>query len=404
MLISQAKPAPQYVKIPAAALEALFNTPLRENRIIGKGHTETLLRMARYLWGDVVLDGSRADFAAALGLDPQTFEKHCPELARAGCWHYLQPQHGYYRFLGFVQTDEEAAALREAWSEALAWAAEQGRLHGKHISAPLLTARVEELVDASKLTFPVVVSSLSSSLENSLSGEKKQQEKKVVASKLTQCTADESILTLSSADESKLTRSLPPEKNVLAVIELSDELLDFLDQLAWIGDLTPVQRAWAESEERVLGWARYCLSEQRTGKVRNPGSLFRQAITGVTWPPQDFLSPPEIPLASEHPELAAWFFHQDEAEIVPGYARHQEAHELWKKVLNELELQMMQATYNTWLRDTRGIGYEEAGSTLVVEVKNSLGIEWLTNRLLPIINRTLTRITGEAVPIQFINL
>lgn len=67
---------------------------------------------------------------------------------------------------------------------------------------------------------------------------------------------------------------------------------------------------------------------------------------------------------------------------------------LWQAALGELELQMTRATFDTWLRDTHCIGMEN-GDTLVIGVKNGYAVEWLEQRLNPVIQRTLHRLSKE---------
>jgi len=74
---------------------------------------------------------------------------------------------------------------------------------------------------------------------------------------------------------------------------------------------------------------------------------------------------------------------------------------LWQATLGELELKMARATFDTWLRDTHSIGLENE-DTLVVGVKNGYAVEWLENRLYPVIKRTLTRLTGQDVEARFV--
>jgi chromosomal replication initiator protein len=74
---------------------------------------------------------------------------------------------------------------------------------------------------------------------------------------------------------------------------------------------------------------------------------------------------------------------------------------LWQATLGELELKMARATFDTWLRDTHSIGLENE-STLVVGVKNGYAVEWLENRLYPVIRRTLTRLTDQEVEARFV--
>ncbi len=74
---------------------------------------------------------------------------------------------------------------------------------------------------------------------------------------------------------------------------------------------------------------------------------------------------------------------------------------LWQASLGELELKMTRATFDTWLRDSHCIGIENEG-TLVVGVKNGYAVEWLENRLYPVIKRTLSRLTGNEVEARFV--
>jgi len=75
--------------------------------------------------------------------------------------------------------------------------------------------------------------------------------------------------------------------------------------------------------------------------------------------------------------------------------------QLWTTALGELELQMTRATFDTWLRDTQCIGRDE-DNTLVITVKNGYAVEWLENRLYPVIERTLQRVTGNGTLARFV--
>lgn len=71
----------------------------------------------------------------------------------------------------------------------------------------------------------------------------------------------------------------------------------------------------------------------------------------------------------------------------------------WKATLGELELQMTRATFNTWLKGTHLLNY--ADNTYVIGVRNAYAKDWLENRLLDTILRTLAAIVREQVNIQF---
>jgi len=61
---------------------------------------------------------------------------------------------------------------------------------------------------------------------------------------------------------------------------------------------------------------------------------------------------------------------------------------------------MTKPTFDTWLKNTRAISYEDG--TLIVGAHNAYAKDWLENRLLPIIKRTLARIVGRTVEARFV--
>ncbi len=115
MHILNARPAPRHILIPAAALDALLSAEW-----IGKGHLATVLKMSRYLWGDVSLEGSLTEFAQVLGIPLRTLQRHVPEVGQTGCWHYTRPHRGYIVILGFAQSREEVEEIRRALAPKMA--------------------------------------------------------------------------------------------------------------------------------------------------------------------------------------------------------------------------------------------------------------------------------------------
>ncbi|NLE44784.1 MAG: chromosomal replication initiator protein DnaA [Chloroflexi bacterium] len=73
---------------------------------------------------------------------------------------------------------------------------------------------------------------------------------------------------------------------------------------------------------------------------------------------------------------------------------------IWSAALGELQMQMTQATYDTWLRDSRLMKYED--NTFVVAVRNGYAKDWLEHRLQSPIKRTLARLSGQPVDIKFV--
>jgi hypothetical protein len=73
---------------------------------------------------------------------------------------------------------------------------------------------------------------------------------------------------------------------------------------------------------------------------------------------------------------------------------------VWSACLGELQLQMTQATFDTWLRDARFLKYE--GESFTIGVKSSYAKDWLENRLLGTIQRTLSRLTEGSADVTFV--
>lgn len=73
--------------------------------------------------------------------------------------------------------------------------------------------------------------------------------------------------------------------------------------------------------------------------------------------------------------------------------------ELWQRTAGQLRYQLPSATWETWLRDTRGV--DLTGEDLVVEVGNRYAEEWLRIRLRPLIKRTLRAIAGRELGVAF---
>ncbi len=73
---------------------------------------------------------------------------------------------------------------------------------------------------------------------------------------------------------------------------------------------------------------------------------------------------------------------------------------MWSAALGELQLQMTQATFDTWLRDSKLLRYEDG--TFVIAVKNGYAKDWLEHRLSATIKRTLARLAERTVDVKFV--
>jgi len=77
----------------------------------------------------------------------------------------------------------------------------------------------------------------------------------------------------------------------------------------------------------------------------------------------------------------------------------QEARELWSASLQDLQFQLPQPIFDTWLRDSQVI--EASADSLLVQVRNDYAVDWLQNRLLRTVLRPLSRLAGREMHIRF---
>lgn len=73
---------------------------------------------------------------------------------------------------------------------------------------------------------------------------------------------------------------------------------------------------------------------------------------------------------------------------------------VWQAALGELQMQMTKATFDTWVKHTKALTYEDG--TFFIGVQNGYAKDWLENRLLGVIKRTLTSIVNRSVEVKFV--
>lgn len=84
----------------------------------------------------------------------------------------------------------------------------------------------------------------------------------------------------------------------------------------------------------------------------------------------------------------------------PAAGKHDfDTHTIWQMLLSELSLQMPSATYNTWVRDTWVIAYEDG--EFIIGLPNAYARDWLENRLRHKIKRVLSSLIHRSVQVQF---
>lgn len=74
------------------------------------------------------------------------------------------------------------------------------------------------------------------------------------------------------------------------------------------------------------------------------------------------------------------------------------AREVWRAVLGDLQLQLPRPTFETWLKPTNGVAYDD--HTFVVEAPNSFAVEWLERRMYHALQKTLQKVSGREFDLQ----
>lgn len=75
------------------------------------------------------------------------------------------------------------------------------------------------------------------------------------------------------------------------------------------------------------------------------------------------------------------------------------ADQIWQAALSELQLQMTKATFDTWVKNTHMVECDDG--TFVIGVQDAFAKDWLENRLLTTVKRTLVGIVGRPVEVRF---
>lgn len=135
-------------------------------------------------------------------------------------------------------------------------------------------------------------------------------------------------------------------------------------------------------------------------------------MSNYSFSPQPYNS-----LSTQQSDLSGTIYHQGQSPAeesrnlsqTPTEAAHlpipQTAHptvraaNVWQMALSELALQMPSATYETWVRDTSVIAYEDG--EFIVGTPNPYARDWLANRLHTGIKRILSKILQRSVQVTF---
>ncbi|MBN2117449.1 MAG: chromosomal replication initiator protein DnaA [Anaerolineales bacterium] len=76
------------------------------------------------------------------------------------------------------------------------------------------------------------------------------------------------------------------------------------------------------------------------------------------------------------------------------------AEQAWQSVLGQLQMEMPRASFDTWVRDTKPVSYQDG--TLTIGVSNAYARDWLESRLASTVSRLLVGIMNASVAVNFI--
>lgn len=77
-----------------------------------------------------------------------------------------------------------------------------------------------------------------------------------------------------------------------------------------------------------------------------------------------------------------------------------DAYQVWQATLGQLQLQLERPTFDTWVRDTRALSYEDG--VLVVGVHNAFAQSYLEGRMYGDIQRTASAVARRTVTLRFV--
>jgi chromosomal replication initiator protein len=76
------------------------------------------------------------------------------------------------------------------------------------------------------------------------------------------------------------------------------------------------------------------------------------------------------------------------------------AEQAWQAALGQLQMEMPKAAYDTWVKNTDLVAYEDG--VFIIGVGNSYARDWLESRLSSTVIRMLTGIMNRTVAVRFV--
>ncbi|HSH02048.1 MAG TPA: DnaA N-terminal domain-containing protein [Anaerolineae bacterium] len=194
-------------------------------------------------------------------------------------------------------------------------------------------------------------------------------------------------------------------ERITALSTADDELIN---RLTAIGFDHARQRLASLPRYELAAWLLWWewLPSDRQQWIKRPAGFIRSRLQKKLWP-DDLVElwsatasqpapscPPSQPAEPQVPSSALEPAPEPASPPEPQEAR------IWRHTLDELSLQMTQTTFNSWLADSKLV--QAAEGVYVILVRNEYACDWLTNRLKPMILRTLRVIAEAQVDVAFV--
>jgi chromosomal replication initiator protein len=80
--------------------------------------------------------------------------------------------------------------------------------------------------------------------------------------------------------------------------------------------------------------------------------------------------------------------------------QYMNAEQAWQSVLGQLQMEMPRASFDTWVRDTTPLSYDDG--VMTIAVRNAYARDWLENRLLSTAARLLAGMMNRVVDVRFV--
>ena len=75
-------------------------------------------------------------------------------------------------------------------------------------------------------------------------------------------------------------------------------------------------------------------------------------------------------------------------------------HQAWQSTLGQIQMEMSKASYDTWVRSTELISYDE--NKFTIGVQNAYARDWLADRLSNTVSRLLSGMMGSPQDVSFV--